>query len=54
MSGYRGVLGEGENAQKVCALVVLEKEQREAGTACVTEPKVLRGKVSGPETLSRR
>jgi len=35
-------------------LVVLEKEQREAGTACVTEPKVLRGKVSPPPARLQR
>lgn len=29
MAGYRGGLGEGENAQKVWTVVVLEKEQRE-------------------------
>lgn len=31
MTGYGGGLGEGENAEKVWTLVVLEKEQREAG-----------------------
>lgn len=35
MAGYRGGLGEGENAKKVWTLVVLEKEQRKAGTECV-------------------
>lgn len=35
MAGYRRGLGEGENAKEVWALVVLEKEQCEAGTETV-------------------
>lgn len=42
MAGYRGGLGEGENAKKVRTLVVLEKEQRKAGTDCVAQPKGFR------------
>lgn len=36
MAGHRGGLGEGENAQKVWTLVVLEKEQCKAGAECMT------------------
>lgn len=37
MAGDGGGLGEGENAQEVWTLVVLEKEQREAGAECMSQ-----------------
>lgn len=54
MSGYRGGLGEGEDAQKVRALVVLEKEQHKAGTVCATLAGSLLDEVTPPSVCSQQ